>query len=174
MPDSGLPSSNLTPPPLIPLIPGAKRLMQRVTYSCDLERDLQDLIEHEPKIDRINQRLAAYLPAVITQTYSRELLLASCLKAGIDAAPSGTPDRTERYLDALTEAAVVVLRYNLVAPTGRWNPLYDPPLMVWMQKHKGSINSSLDEPWPPIALNDFKRGLLQRLVGDTVSTGDPS
>lgn len=162
MADSGCPPRR---PPLIELLPGAGRLMQRTIEQQSLTRQLQFYLDLEPSLGAVNQRLAAYLPAAITRPYTRETVYACALREAASA-PVGEGDaRLDGYLTALLGKATLVLRYNLIGDQGRWDPLYDPPLMVWLRTNPPPDSPGRsDVPWTPLPVNTFINGLFDRLV----------
>lgn len=153
-------------PPLIDVIPAAGRLLQRTVETLGVSRQVEAIVEAHPALAGVNQRLAAYLPAAITRPYSRETLLACALRDAVTASGRSGAS-TQDYLEALLARATMVLRYNLVGEGGRWDPLYDPPLMVWLRANPPPESPRpTDEPWTPLPVDAFVRGLFDRLVPD--------
>lgn len=139
--------------------------MARTIEQHALARPLQPFIDRDPSIVAVNHRLAAYLPAAITQPYTRESLYASILREACFSGLSEGEGAFDAYLTTVLSRAAVLLRYNLVGEGGRWDPLFDPPLMVWLRTNPPpEAPDATDRHWTPLPVRAFVNGLFDRLV----------
>jgi len=136
----------------------------RMVKRWNLQERLDAACEKEPLLRGIYERLAVYLPEPIITTYERKPLFVACAQDGLAAMAAARTRPLEAFLLGVLQKAPIVLRYDLVGKAGRWDPIADAPLAVWLSEHGAGPRPRVAPPWPPVSINRFANALYDRLV----------
>ena len=151
--------------PLIVVNGTLRKAAVKMLSRWQLEDRVAGAASKAPAVPDAVERLAVYLPELITIPYERKPLFVACVEEGL-ARMEGAGDPLEQFLLGVMGKAHFVLRYDLVGSAGRWNPISSEPLAVWFASNRTAARrgTKFTAPWPPVSINDFTNALFDRLI----------
>lgn len=149
---------------LIAVTAAQEKIGSRLFDQWKLTQALRLADKRHPEVFGIALRLTVFLPERVLAPYERKPLSIACIQEGL-VSLSEAPDEADAFLAGVLSKAHLILRFDLVGPEGRWDPITGVPLAEWFERN-GS-----EKPLPPIAaawphtcINAFTVSLLRRLV----------
>lgn len=150
-------------PDLIEITPADRTAARRLFDAWKLTHPLYQAAQFCPEIVDIAGRLTIFLPDQLMTPYERKPLSVSAIQEGL-ARLAESPSSPDAFLAGVLAKAHLILRYDLVGPDGRWDPIAGEPLSTWLDRNAGQRPPPTAAPWQPTCINAFSQALLARLV----------
>lgn len=150
-------------PELIEITPADRTAARRLFDAWKLTHPLYQAAQSHPEIIEIAARLTIFLPEQLMTPYERKPLSVSALQEGLSQL-AAAPASADAFLAGVLAKAHLILRFDLVGPDGRWDPIAGEPLSTWLDRNAGQRPPPTASPWQPTCINAFSQALLSRLV----------
>jgi hypothetical protein len=160
------------PTELIAVTAVQDKAARRLFDQWKLTQALRLADERHPEVFGIALRLTVFLPERVLAPYEHKPLSIACIQEGL-VSLSEAPSEPDAFLAGVLSKAHLILRFDLVGPEGRWDPITGVPLAEWFERN-GSERPlpPIAAAWPHTCINAFTLSLLKRLVPSGASQAD--